>query len=51
MELPFGADLGRGHLEGVVVKDDALEVPQMTVAHRHVGYAVARHIQADERQL
>lgn len=51
VELSFGADLGGGHLEGVVVKDDVLEMTEMTVAHRHLGYAVARHIQTDKGQL
>lgn len=47
----LGADLSRRHLQRVVVQRDALQVPQVAVAQRHVGDAVAGHVEPDEREL
>lgn len=40
VDLPFGADLGWGHLQRVVVQRYGLEVPQVPVAHGNMGNAV-----------
>ena len=49
--LALGADLRGGQLQWVAVQQEALQVAQVAVAHRHVGDAVARQVQAHQRQL
>ena len=49
--LALGADLGGRQLQRVAVQQEALQVAQVAVAHGHVGDAVARQVQAHQRQL